>query len=84
VTRVFAQLIFDDEKGVWGGHDPTWVGIGFAVADAGLVVLLLSLGAAFWWWRGGRPLANRILSALASVYLAMLVLALLAMSGKWH
>lgn len=84
VTRVFAQLIYADEKSGFGGHDPAWVKIGFDVADGGLIVLLLALGASFWWWRGGRPLANRILTGLSSVYLVLLTVALLAMSGKWH
>ena len=32
-----AQWIYNDEKGVYPGNDPTWIGIGFGVSDAGLL-----------------------------------------------
>lgn len=81
VMRVFAQVIYSDE-GKWPG-DPTWVGIGFMVADIGLFVLLATIGFAFWWLRSGTAVAVRIVAGLSSVYLALLALAWLAMSGKW-
>lgn len=81
VLRVGAQWIYSKE-GKWP-NDPTWIGIGFAVSDAGLIVLLASLAVAFWWLRSGRPLAGRICAALGAVYLVLLALAWLAMSGKW-
>jgi hypothetical protein len=81
VMRVFAQVIYSDE-GKWPG-DPTWIAIGFAVADSGLLVLLATIGFAFWWLRSGTAIAARIVVGLSSVYLALLALAWLAMSGKW-
>ena len=37
----------------------------------------------FWWRRGAKPLAGRIVAGLSSVYLVLLAIAWLAMSGKW-
>ncbi len=39
--------------------------------------------AAYWWLRSGKPLAGRIVAGLSSVYLVLLAIAWLAMSGKW-
>jgi len=83
VMRAGAQWIYSDEG--WSGHhDPTWLGVGFAVADAGLVVLLVALAVAFWWRRSAKLAAGRILGGVSAFYLALLALAWLAMSGKWH
>ena len=82
VMRVGAQWIADKE-GFGGDNDPTWIGIGFAAADAGLLVLLATIGVAFWWQRSGKPLAGRIVAGLSTLYLLALALAWLAMSGKW-
>jgi hypothetical protein len=83
VFRVAAQIIYDDEKDAFGGSDPTWVGIGFAVSELGLLILLATIGFAFWWRRTGKPVAPRIVAVLSSVYLVLLAIAWLAMSGKW-
>src|SRR5262249_48814719 len=83
VFRIAAQLIYNGEKDVFGGNDPTWVGIGFAVADIGLLILLVTIGFAIWWARSGRPVAGRIVAGLSSIYLIMLAIGWLAMSGKW-
>jgi hypothetical protein len=77
-----AQWIYSDE-GFTGKNDPTWLGIGFGVADAGVLLLLALVGVAFWWQRSSKPVAGRILAALSSVYLVLLAIAWLAMSGKW-
>jgi hypothetical protein len=77
-----AQWIYSKE-GFSGHGDPTWIGIGFGVADAGLIVLLLAIGVAYWWRRSGKPLAGRISAGIASIYLVLLAIAWLAMSGKW-
>ena len=82
VMRIGAQLIYSKEFGS-GGHDPGWIGIGFIVADSGLIVLLATSGAAFWWSRGGKPIAGRLVGGLTGLYLVMLAVAWLAMSGKW-
>ncbi len=80
ILRVFAQIILDDED---YAKDPTWVGIGFLATDIGLLILLVTIGFAFWWTRSGKPVAGRIVAGLSTVYLVLLTVALLAMSGKW-
>jgi hypothetical protein len=82
VMRLAGQWIYSKE-GFSGKNDPTWLGIGFGVADAGLLLLLITIGVAFWWRRGGKPVAGRIVAGLSSVYLVLLAIAWLAMSGKW-
>lgn len=82
VMRVGAQWIYSKE-GFSGKNDPTWIGVGFGVADAGLLLLLLVTGLAYWWKRSGKPVAGRIVAGLSSVYLVLLAVAWLAMSGKW-
>ena len=78
-----AQWIYSKE-GFTGHGDPTWLGVGFGVADAGLVVLLVAIGVAYWWRRSGAPLAGWISAGIASLYLVLLAVAWLAMSGKWR
>jgi hypothetical protein len=80
VLRVFAQIILNDED---YDKDPTWVGIGFVATEPGLLILLIALGCAFWWKRSGKPVAGRIVAVLSGVYLVLLAVAMLAMSGKW-
>ncbi len=82
VMRVCAEWIHSKEFGS-GSDDPSWVGIGFVVADLGLLFLLATTCVAFWWQRSGKPIAGRIVTGLASVYLVLLAIAWLAMSGKW-
>lgn len=81
VMRICAQWIYSKE-GSWP-NNPTWIGIGFAVADFGLLVLLATTGCAYWWVRSARAAAGGVVAGLASVYLVLLALAWLAMSGKW-
>jgi hypothetical protein len=83
VFRIAAQVIYSDEKDIFGGKDPTWIGVGFIVSDAGLLLLLLSIGLAYWWKRSGKPVAGRIVAGLASIYLVLLGVAWFAMSAKW-
>jgi hypothetical protein len=82
VMRGAGQWIYSKE-GFSGKNDPTWLGIGFGVADAGLLLLLVTGGCAFWWIRSEKPVAGRIVAVLSSVYLVLLAIAWLAMSGKW-
>jgi hypothetical protein len=82
VMRGAGQWIYSKE-GFSGNNDPAWLGVGFAVGDMGLLLLLVTLGVAFWWKRSGKPLAGRIVAVLSSVYLVLLAVAWLAMSGKW-
>jgi hypothetical protein len=63
--------------------DPTWLGIGFLVGDAGvLFLILMSIFA----WLGSRKPDRRwpgqAVVVLAAVYLAALLVAMFAMSGK--
>ncbi len=82
VMRGAGQWIYSKEG--WSGHnDPTWLGIGFAVGDMGLLVLVVTAATAYWWKRSSKPVAGRILLGLSSVYLVLLAVAWLAMSGKW-
>ena len=82
VMRGAAGWIYSKE-GFSGKHDPTWLGVGFAVGDMGLLLLLVTLGVAFWWRRSGKAVAGRIVAGLSGVYLVLLGIAWLAMSGKW-
>lgn len=83
LLRVFGQVMYNREKDAFGGNDPTWVGIGFIFADAGALVLLITIGLAFWWLRSGKAIAARIATGTSSVLLVLLTIAMLAMSGKW-
>lgn len=82
VMRVCAEWIYSSE-GFDGKNDPTWLTVGQGVADAGLILLLVTAALAFWWTRSGRAVVGRVVAGLTSVYLALLVLAWLAMSAKW-
>jgi hypothetical protein len=82
VMRVGAQWTYSKE-GFSGDNDPTWIGVGFAAADAGLLLLLLTTGLAFWWNRRGKPVVGRVVAGLASLYLVLLGIAWFAMSAKW-
>jgi hypothetical protein len=82
VMRTGGQWTYSKEH--FTGHDdPTWLGIGFAAADAGLIILLAAVGIAYTWSRQLRPWAPRLLSAVGALYLALLTVAWLAMTGKW-
>jgi phosphatidylglycerophosphatase A len=83
VMRVGAQWAYSKEHHQLFEKDPGWIGIGFIVADLGLLILLLATGFAFWWQRSQKPVAGRIVSGLAVLYLVLLAVAWLAMSGKW-
>jgi hypothetical protein len=83
ILRVFAEVMYSDEKDVFGGKDPTWVGIGYMTSDVGLLILLIAIGVAFWWKRSGKAVAGRIVAGLSSILLVLLTIAMLAMSGKW-
>jgi hypothetical protein len=80
LLRVFAQIILSDED---FDKDPGWVGFGFLATDLGLLIFLASIGCAWWWVRSGNAIAGRIVAVLSSIYLVLLVVAMLAMSGKW-
>jgi hypothetical protein len=81
VTLAGAYWIEHDEH--LGSSKANWLGIGHGVLEPGLIVLLAALGVAFWWQRSAKPVAGRIVALLSSVYLVLLGIAWLAMSGKW-
>jgi hypothetical protein len=69
-------------KGYSAVKNQTWLSLGMLIADGGLIVLLLAIGAAYRSQHaGGR--ATRIAIGLSGVYLVLLAVAWLAMSGKW-
>jgi hypothetical protein len=83
VMRVGAELIYSKEHNNLFQKDPTWIGVGFGVADVGLLILLLATGFAYWWKRSGNLVALRTVAGLSTIYLILLAIAWLAMSGKW-
>jgi hypothetical protein len=81
VMRIFAQVIADDEG--LKHNLPSWIKIGQGVADGGLLLLLVTAGCAYWWRRSAKPAAGHTVAVLSAVYLVLLAVAWLAMSGKW-
>ncbi len=81
--RIGAQWAYSKEHHQLFEKDPTWIGVGFIVADLGALILLLATGFAVWWQRSQKAVAGRVVSGLAVLYLILLVVAWLAMSGKW-
>ena len=82
LMRIGAQWIYSKE-GFGGNDDPSWLGIGFVVADLGLLILLLTTGFAFWWQRSQKAVAGNVVAGLSSLSVVLLAVAWLAMSGKW-
>jgi len=63
--------------------DPGWLGVGYIVGDAGLIVLLAATFAG--WWSTRKPDRRwpaQTVTVLAAVYLVALLVAVFAMSGK--
>jgi hypothetical protein len=83
LLRVFAEVMYSDEKDAFAGNDPSWVGIGYITSDAGFLILLITIGVAFWWKRSEKAAAGRIVAVLSTLLLLLLTVAMLAMSGKW-
>ena len=81
VTLACAYWIESDEG--LGSANVTWLNIGHGVLEPGVIVLLAALAATWWWRRSGKALAARLSAGLSGVYLLLLALAWLAMSGKW-
>jgi hypothetical protein len=82
VMRGGAAWIYSKEG--WSGHgDPTWLTLGMNIADGGLLVLLLAFTATFLWVRSGKPRAQRLAIGFTGIYIVLLAVAWLAMSGKW-
>jgi len=81
LMRGSAQWTYSRE-GYNGKHDPGWLGVGLAVADQGALILLVTVGLAFWWSRRTTRGLGLAVATLSSIYLALLAVAWWAMSGK--
>src|SRR5207247_64978 len=81
VLMRFAGQWIDSREDLSGS--PTWEGIGFLVADAGLILLLVT--TALGWWSIRKPERRwpaQTVTVLAAVYVVALLVAMFAMSGK--
>lgn len=80
LMRVTGQWI-DSKEDIPG--DPGWLGVGFIVGDAGLVLLILTMiFSALSVRRPERQWPLRAVAGLSAIYLAALLVAMFAMSGK--
>jgi NADH:ubiquinone oxidoreductase subunit 6 (subunit J) len=80
LMRIAGQWI-ESKEDIEG--DPTWLGIGYTVGDIGLVILVVT--TVIGWWSTRTPERRwpaRTVTALASLYLIALLVAMWAMSGK--
>jgi hypothetical protein len=88
VMRVGAEWVYSREHldTVYNGNDPSWIGIGFAVADGGSVLLLLALILGGFGLRrlrrGGGLTLLRISAVLGTLILLADLVAIWAMGGK--
>jgi quinol-cytochrome oxidoreductase complex cytochrome b subunit len=81
VLMRFAGQWVDSREDVSG--DPAWLGIGFGVGDAGLVLLVIT--ALIAWWGVRRPQRLwpvRAVAVISGVYLVALFVAVWAMTTK--
>ena len=85
VMRVYAQLIYSEQK-LAEGSDPTWIGIGFAVSDLGLLFLVAAIVLTGLAQRrkteAGGGAGIRVATGLISVLLVAYVVAIWAMTTK--
>jgi uncharacterized membrane protein len=86
VMRVAAQWVLSESPYDLGDDDPTWVGIGFIIADAGFLVLIATLILAGIGIRrmrtdGGRA-GGRVVTVLSVALLIAYVVAIWAMTAK--
>ena len=80
LMRLAGQWI-DSKEDIPG--DPGWLGVGFLVGDAGLVLLILAMiFGALSVRRPERQWPLRTVVGLSAIYLAALLVAMFAMSGK--
>ena len=86
VMRIGAQWIYSREHLDDLPSDPTWIGIGFAIADLGALVLLVGLilgGIGLYRLRDGKGTGFlKATLVLSFVLLAAYVVAIWAMAGK--
>lgn len=80
LMRVAGQWL-DSKEDIPG--DPGWLGVGFIVGDAGLVLLILALiFSAVSVRRPERLWPLRTVTVISGIYLVALLVAMFAMSGK--
>jgi hypothetical protein len=81
VMRAAAEWIYSREHSNIGS--PNWIGVGMAVSDGGLLVVLVTAGLSFWWARrGGEGWQGRALGVLGVLYLVALAFAWFVMAAK--
>jgi hypothetical protein len=78
VMRVGAQWVLTREH--LDKTTPGWIGVGFGVSDAG--ILVLALITLLGWLAQRRPRAGKFLAGLGVLYLILLGVAWFAMSAK--
>ena len=66
-----------------GDSNATWLQLGRNILEPGVLVLLLAIFASWWWVRSANPRAGRVTAGLSGIYIALLAVAWLAMTGKW-
>jgi hypothetical protein len=76
VMRVGAEWVASEAQ--YG--EPTWIDIGYATADAGLLLTLIAIGLA--WRAARRGTAGRAVLVLAAVLLIAFAVAIWAMTTK--
>ena len=89
LTAVLPAWLLMRLGGAWAdsrepiGDDSTWLGIGYIVGDAGLVLLLVA--TIFSWVGARRPdrgWPEKAVAGIAGVYFVALLVAMFAMTGK--
>jgi UDP-N-acetylmuramyl pentapeptide phosphotransferase/UDP-N-acetylglucosamine-1-phosphate transferase len=82
VMRVGAEWVYEKESYDKLPSDPTWLGIGFSVADIGGLLLLIALivGAIGYWRRTDRML--KAASVISVLLVAAYIVAVWAMGAK--
>lgn len=81
VALLAGRRLEHDER--LGGSNATWLQLGRTILEPGVIVLLLAILASWWWARSESARAGRVVAVLAGIYIALLAVAWLAMSGKW-
>lgn len=86
VMRIGAQWLYSREQLEELPEDPTWIGIGFGVADVGLLLLLIGLavgGVGVRRLRGGGGIGLlKISTVISLILLAAYIVTIWAMSAK--
>ena len=81
VMRIGAEWMYSKEFGD-GVDDPTWIGIGYITADAGALLLLITLILSGIATRRGSPGLARAAGVISMIALIAWLVAVWAMGGK--